>query len=162
MRWRTDRGAQQTTTTRHDNNHSTCNNASKSWPSDVPIIMPGWEHHMGGVRSEPTVNPCLVRQGGCGWLHSTALNRCTNEPNSPTFFVFFFFFLQKITFFFFFEEIHVIFSFFHFFHYSFFYHFFILKFFQFLFVFFLPKGPSTLKKNNVSSHKNMNLRHDSG
>ena len=66
--WRTDPGVQQNTTTRHDNNHSTCNNASKSWRSDVPIVLPGWEHHTGGSRSEPTVHPCLVRQGGCGLL----------------------------------------------------------------------------------------------
>ena len=79
--WRTDRGAQQTTTTRHDSNHSTCNNASKSWRSDVPIILLGWEHHTGGSRSKPTVHPCLVLQGGCGLLTQQF---STDAPTSPT------------------------------------------------------------------------------
>ena len=79
--WRTDRSAQRTTITRHDINHSTCNNASKSWRSDVPIILPGWEHHNGGSWSKPTVHPCLVRQGGCGLLTQEFL---TNAQMSPT------------------------------------------------------------------------------
>ena len=80
--WRTDRGAQQTTKTRQDNNHSTCNNASKSWRSDVPVILPGWEHHPGGSRSRPTVHPCLVRQEGCGLLKQ---QQSTDAQMSPTF-----------------------------------------------------------------------------
>ena len=82
--WRTDRGAQQTTTTRHDNNHSTCNNASKSWRSDAPIILPGWEHHTGGSRSLSTSTSVPGTPGRLSVAHSTVLNRCSIEPNSPT------------------------------------------------------------------------------
>ena len=41
---------------------------AKSWRSDAPIILPGWEHHTGGSRLTPTVHPCPLRRGGCGWL----------------------------------------------------------------------------------------------
>ena len=37
---------------------TTQRNVSKSWRSDVPVILPGWEHHMGGSRSTPTVHQC--------------------------------------------------------------------------------------------------------
>ena len=41
---------------------------TKSWRSDAPIILPGWEHHTGGSGLTPTVHPCPLRRGGCGWL----------------------------------------------------------------------------------------------
>ena len=68
-----------TTTISHDNNnHCTSKHASKSWRSDVPIILPGWEHHTGGSRSKPTVHPCPLRWRGCGLLISTPTHN--NEP----------------------------------------------------------------------------------
>ena len=49
-------------------NHST---TSKSWRSDAPIILPGWECHTGGSRSKPTVHRCRPKTGGCGLLTRT-------------------------------------------------------------------------------------------
>ena len=72
-----------TTTTRHDNNHATCNNASKSWRSDVPIILPGWEHHTGGVPVETHSTPVPGTRGRLLWVaHSTCTQR--NAQMSPT------------------------------------------------------------------------------
>ena len=45
-----------TSNSNHLRNHA--NRARKSWRSDVPIILPGWERHTGGSRSIPTVHPC--------------------------------------------------------------------------------------------------------
>ena len=53
-------------------NHST---TRKSWRSDAPIILPGWEYHTGGSRSKPTVHRCRPKTGGCGLL-----TRTQNEP----------------------------------------------------------------------------------
>ena len=53
-------------------NHST---TRKSWRSDAPIILPGWECHTGGSRSKPTVHRCRPKTGGCGLL-----TRTQNEP----------------------------------------------------------------------------------
>ena len=53
-------------------NHST---TRKSWRSDAPIILPGWEYHTGGSRSKPTVHRCRPKTGGCGLLARTQ-----NEP----------------------------------------------------------------------------------
>ena len=44
-------------TTTSNNVHNHANNARKSWSSEVPIILPGWEHHTAGSRSIPTVHP---------------------------------------------------------------------------------------------------------
>ena len=49
-------------------NHST---TRKSWRSDAPIILPGWECHTGGSRSKPTVHRCRPKTGGCGLLTRT-------------------------------------------------------------------------------------------
>ena len=49
-------------------NHST---TRKSWRSDTPIILPGWECHTGGSRSKPTVHRCRPKTGGCGLLTRT-------------------------------------------------------------------------------------------
>ena len=49
-------------------NHST---TRKSWRSDAPIILPGWEYHTGGSRSKPTVHRCRPKTGGCGLLTRT-------------------------------------------------------------------------------------------
>ena len=46
--------------------HDHANRASKSWRSDVSIILPGWVRHTGGSQSIPTVHPCGLRPGGCG------------------------------------------------------------------------------------------------
>ena len=40
----------------------------KSWRSDAPIILPGWEHHTGGSRLTPAVTGALFGRRGCGWL----------------------------------------------------------------------------------------------
>ena len=41
---------------------------------------PAWVGHLtGGSRSTPTVHPCLVRQGGCGWLNSTIHTQSYNN-----------------------------------------------------------------------------------
>ena len=55
-------------------NHST---TRKSWRSDAPIILPGWEYHTGGSRSKPTVHRCRPKTGGCGLL-----TRTQNEPTT--------------------------------------------------------------------------------
>ena len=65
---------------RHDNNHSTCNKASKSWRSDVPIILPGWAHHTGGSRSKPTVHPVPGTPGRL-WVPQ---QHATDAQMSPT------------------------------------------------------------------------------
>ena len=57
-------------------NHST---TRKSWRSDAPIILPGWEYHTGGSRSKPTVHRCRPKTGGCGLL-----TRTQNEPTKTT------------------------------------------------------------------------------
>ena len=49
-------------------NHST---TRKSWRSDAPIILLGWECHTGGSRSKPTVHRCRPKTGGCGLLTRT-------------------------------------------------------------------------------------------
>ena len=49
-------------------NHST---TRKSWRSDAPIILPGWECRTGGSRSKPTVHRCRPKTGGCGLLTRT-------------------------------------------------------------------------------------------
>ena len=43
-----------TSDSNHLRNHA--NHARKSWRSDVPIILPGWERHTGGSWSTPTVH----------------------------------------------------------------------------------------------------------
>ena len=50
--------------------HSTSSNphVHRSWRSDAPIILPGWECHTGGSRSKPTVHRCRPKTGGCGLL----------------------------------------------------------------------------------------------
>ena len=57
-------------------NHST---TRKSWRSDTPIILPGWECHTGGSRSKPTVHRCRPKTGGCGLL-----TRTQDEPTKTT------------------------------------------------------------------------------
>ena len=59
--------------------HSTSSNphVHKSWRSDAPIILPGWECHNGGSRSKPTVHWCRPKTGGCGLL----AKHHTKEPN---------------------------------------------------------------------------------
>ena len=57
-------------------NHST---TRKSWRSDAPIILPGWECHTGGSRSKPTVHRCRPKTGGCGLL-----TRTQDEPTKTT------------------------------------------------------------------------------
>ena len=60
--------------------HSHANHARKSWRSGTSIILPGWRCHTGGSRSIPTVHPCGLRSGGCGWLSPQALH----EPKRQT------------------------------------------------------------------------------
>ena len=55
---------------------------AKSWRSDAPIILPGWEHHTRGSRLTPTVHPCPLRRGGCGWLVTATQHRSNMSPNS--------------------------------------------------------------------------------
>ena len=50
----------------------------KSWRSDAPIILPGWECHTGGSRSKPTVHRCRQKTGGCGLLAKSH----NNKPNA--------------------------------------------------------------------------------
>ena len=58
-------------------NHSTITTTTKSWRSDVPIILPGWECHTGGSRSKPTVHRCRQRREAVG----CSPNNATNEPH---------------------------------------------------------------------------------
>ena len=48
---------------------------------------PAWVAHLtGGSRSTPTVHPCLVRQGGCGWLtHHEHRTEFMMRPTTPIF-----------------------------------------------------------------------------
>ena len=60
-------------------NHST---TRKSWRSDAPIILPGWECHTGGSRSKPTVHRCRPKTGGCGLLTRTQDEPTKNNRNT--------------------------------------------------------------------------------
>ena len=53
--------------------HSHANHANKSWRSDLPIILPGWEHHTGGSRSIPQHTRA----------HSCAEAVCSSKPQEP-------------------------------------------------------------------------------
>ena len=45
-----------------------------------PSSLPGWERHTGGSRSTPTVHPCGLRSGGCGWLSPPTLHEPKRQP----------------------------------------------------------------------------------
>ena len=55
---------------------------AKSWRSDASIILPGWEHHTDGSWLTPTVHPCPLRRGGCGWLVTATQHLTKMSANS--------------------------------------------------------------------------------
>ena len=67
--------------------HANRKHARKSWRSDVPVILPGWEHHTGGSRStsNSTPVPGLPRRLWVAHSITTITDTTsapTNEPNT--------------------------------------------------------------------------------
>ena len=69
-----------TSDSNHLHNHA--NRARKSWRSDVPIILPGWERHTGGSRSIPTVHPVRTSVGRLWVAQTTSISRA--QTSNPT------------------------------------------------------------------------------
>ena len=71
-------GASQAPFTRRRQHYDSTARAGALVAHHVPWV----GHHTGWSRSTPTVHPCLVRQGGCGWLHHKKAQQPKDEPNT--------------------------------------------------------------------------------
>ena len=68
-------------------NHST---TTKSWRSDAPIILPGWECHTGGSWSKPTAHQCsqsgrrlwVAHHKPASYAHSADVPDVSNEERN--------------------------------------------------------------------------------